>query len=117
MTNDNHHGVRLRTRPIARVLGALVAALVLAVLSTGCGAAEYLPAASAKNLPAVLASVTVLSDAAMANETAAGLRSSAVIEGAVGHARVLLWDELKAPPLLAPANNATLTVSPGSPGK
>jgi hypothetical protein len=53
----------------------------------------------------------------MANETAAGLRSSAGIEGATGHARVLLWDELKAPPLLAPANNATLTVSPGSPGK
>ncbi len=116
MTNDNRAGVRLRARPVAWVFGMLVAALGLAILSTGCGATEYLPAASAKNLPAVLASVTVLSDAAMANETAAGLRSP-VMQGAVGHARVLLWDELKAPPLLAPANNATLTVTPGNLGK
>ena len=99
------------------MLGVLAVVLGLAVLATDCGAAEYLPTASAKNLPAVLASVTVLSDAAMANETAAGLRSSPGIEGATGHARVLLWDELKAPPLLAPPNNATLTVSPGIPGK
>ncbi len=97
------------------MLGALVAALGLAVLSTGCGAAEYLPAASAKNLPAVLASVTVLSDAAMANETAAGLRSSAGIEGATGHARVLLWDELKAPPLLAPAKQRDVDRQPRQP--
>src|SRR5487761_1143177 len=117
MTNDIHHGVRLRTRVTVRLLGVLAAALGMAALSAGCGAAEYLPTASAKNLPAVLASVTVLSDAAMANETAAGLRSSPGIEGATGHARVLLWDELKAPPLLAPLNNATLTVSPGIPGK
>ena len=117
MTNDNHRGVRLRPRSIAGVLGVLAVVLGLAVLATDCGAAEYLPTASAKNLPAVLASVTVLSDAAMANETAAGLRSSPGIEGATGHARVLLWDELKAPPLLAPPNNATLTVSPGIPGK
>lgn len=117
MTNDNHCRVRLRPQLIGGVLGVLAVVLGLALLSPECGAAEYLPTASAKNLPAVLASVTVLSDAAMANETAAGLRSSPVIEGAVGHARVLLWDELKAPPLLAPANNATLTVSPGNPGK
>jgi hypothetical protein len=116
MTNGNHHRARLRTWPIAGGLGVLVVVLWLAVLSTECGAAEYLPSASVKSLPAVLASVTVLSDAAMANETAAGLRSPAVID-ATGHARVLLWDELKVPPQLAPANNATLTVTPGNPGK
>ncbi len=105
---------------MARALGRLAAVLGLAlgsaVVSTGCSAAEYLPTASAKNLTAMLASVTVLSNAAMANETAAGLRSSAVIQGATGHTRVTLWDELKAPPLLAPANNVTLTVTPGNPG-
>ncbi len=116
MTNHKPHGGRLRTRTAARALGMLAWSLALAMLSTSCGAAEYLPAASAKNLPAVLASVTVLSNAAMANETAAGLRSPAMI-GASGHARVLLWDELRAPPLHAPANNATLTVNPGGPGR
>ena len=55
-----------------------VVTLALAVggLSTGCAAAELGPARPA-GLPELLASVTILSDAAMANEKRPGCRSRA----------------------------------------
>lgn len=96
---------------MARALGALTLSICVGVLSTGCGAAELLRPASAADLPALLASVTVLSDAAMANEKGAGLQSPAILNDATGHARVTLWDELKAsPPQPTTAPNVTVTI-------
>lgn len=117
MTKDRFYSGRFRCRALAGVLAALAMALGLGSGAAGCAAAELLAPARPPNLPAVLASVTVLSDAAMANETGAGLRSSAVIDDATGHAKVMLWDELRGPPQIVPTNNATLTVTGGGPGK
>jgi hypothetical protein len=97
-----------RKRQGMALLGALALAVGVGVLSTGCGAAEILGPARPNGVPEVLASVTVLSDAAMANEKGAGLQSAAILNDTVGHGKVLLWDELKAPPQLAPATDTTI---------
>jgi hypothetical protein len=48
----------------------------------------------------------------MARQTGAGLRPPAVISNEPsGSARVLLWDELRLGPLLAPANSGVVTGS------
>jgi len=88
--------------------GALALALAVSVLSTGCGAAELLGPARPTALPEVLASVTILSDAAMANEKGAGMQPATILNDPTGHQKVLLWDELRASPQLAPATEPTI---------
>lgn len=83
------------------------------VLSAGCGAAELPGPAHAPQLSALLTSFAVLSDAAMANQTGTGLRPPAIIGGATGHARVLLWDEMRPPPQLPPPASGTVTTTIG----
>jgi hypothetical protein len=65
----------------------------------------------------VLASVTILSESAMARESAAGVQAGPVISEQNGHAKVLLWDELRAPPELPSGTNGTVTLTTGGPGK
>jgi hypothetical protein len=67
-------------------------------------------------VPEVLASVTILSEAAMAHVSAAGVQSAPVISDQNGHARVLLWDELRAPPELPPGTNGAVTITTGGAG-
>lgn len=64
----------------------------------------------AAELPALLASSNVLSEAAMARQTGSGLRPPAIIGNEPSAApRVLLWDELRIGPLLAPPSNGVVT--------
>ncbi len=99
------------------LLAALALCLGIAVSPGFCRAAEPLAPARPGGLPEVLASVTILSEAAMARESAAGLQAAPVVGNQSGQARVLLWDELKAPPELPPGTNGTVTLSTGGAGK
>jgi hypothetical protein len=97
--------------------GALLALAVVAGLGNlpgVCRAAEQLGPARPGGLPEVLASVTILSEAAMARESAAGVQPAPVISDQGGHARVMLWDELRTPPELPPGSNGTVTLSTGA---
>lgn len=87
---------------------ALSLALAVAGLSTGCRAGEAPGPKQPAGIPEMLASVTILSDVAMANEKGAGLQLPAILNDPTGRQRVLLWDELRAPPQqLAPATEPT----------
>ncbi len=89
---------------------ALSLALAVAGLSTGCRAGEAPGPKQPAGVPEMLASVTILSDAAMANEKGAGLQLPAILNDPTGRQRVLLWDELRAPPQqLAPATEPNVS--------
>jgi hypothetical protein len=90
-------------------LGALILAIAVSLWSTGGGAAELLGPARPAGLPELLASVTILSDAAMANEKGTGLHAPTILDDPTGHQKVMLWDELKTVPQLAPATDPTVS--------
>ena len=73
---------------MARALGALTLASAAAFCRQAAARPNCCGLRARPNLPALLASVTVLSDAAMANEKGAGLQSPAILNDATGHARV-----------------------------
>lgn len=104
---------RLRGRRAARLLAAAAIALSIFSLPGSSPAAEPLAAARPAELPEILANATVLSEAAMSKENAAGLQPAQIIGQDTGHAHVMLWDELKAPPELLPGANGTVTLSTG----
>jgi hypothetical protein len=107
---------RFRREGTRILLGAFAVVLGLSGAPGVCFAAEPLGPARLGGLPEVLASVTILSDTAMARESAAGVQAAPVISDQGGHARVMLWDELKAPPELPPGTNGTVTLTTGSAG-
>ncbi|HUC10498.1 MAG TPA: hypothetical protein VL985_08735 [Stellaceae bacterium] len=82
-----------------------------------CPAAEPLLPAQPGGVPEFLASVTVLSEAAMARESAGGVQPAPIVGDQTGHARVMLWDELKASPELPPGTNGSVTLTTGGGGK
>jgi hypothetical protein len=102
---------RLRGRRAARLLAAAAIAVSIFSLPGSSPAAEPLAAARPAELPEILANATVLSEAAMSKESAAGLQPAQVIGQDTGHTHVMLWDELKAPPELLPGANGTVTLS------
>jgi hypothetical protein len=104
---------RLRGRRTARLLAAAAITLSLFSLPDSSFAAEPLAAARPAELPEILANATVLSEAAMSKENATGLQPAQVLGQDTGRARVMLWDELKAPPELPPGTNGTVTLSIG----
>ena len=88
-----------RVKSGAAVIGRVLAlALAIGGLSTTGRAAEPLGTAQPGGVPDMLASVTILSDAAMAKEKGAGLQLPQILNDPTGRQRVLLWDELRAPP-------------------
>lgn len=100
------------------LLAALVFALAGAILPAAGRAADPIGPARPGELPQLLASVTILSEAAMARETGAGIQPTPLINNPSGHSRVLLWDEMRAPPDLPPgATSGTVTLSTGGVGK
>jgi hypothetical protein len=99
-----------------RALFALAVIVGLGGLPGVCPAAEKLGPARPGGLPEVLASVTILSETAMARESAGALQPAPVISDQGGHARVMLWDELRAPPESPPGANGTVTVTTGGVG-
>jgi hypothetical protein len=101
----------------ATLLAVLVVCLGIGVSSGACRAAEPLGPARPNGLPEVLASVTILSEAAMAQESAAGVQAAPMVGNQSGQAKVLLWDELKSPPQLPTEPSGTVTLSTVSPGK
>lgn len=100
-------GPRGRKRP---VLGwVLMAALALGGLSESCRAAELPGPPRPAGLFELLASVTTLSDAAMADEKATGLHPPVILNDPTGRQRVQLWDEFNtSPQQLAPATTPTI---------
>ncbi len=99
----------------ARFVAAM--AVGIAGLSGPCGAAELLPPARPGAVTEMLASVTVLSEAAMAKEAATGVAPAQIIGEQTGRGKVMLWDELRAPPELPPGTNGTVTLTIGGGGK
>lgn len=103
-------GIGCRRRRVAIALAAI--ALFGSVGQTGCLAAEAPGRGAAPKLPPTLASVFVLSDSAMARESATSLRPPAVISrGIEGHPTVTLWDELHAPPQISNGAGGNVTLS------
>lgn len=100
-------------RRAGRLLAASAMALSMFSLPGPSLAAEPLGPTRPGDLPGILASATVLSEAAMSEENATGLQPAQIIGQDAGHARVMLWDELKAPPELPPGANGTVTLSTG----
>jgi hypothetical protein len=103
---------KIRPRTWKRLMlgSALTLALAVGGLSRECRAAEPLGPARPAGLPELLASVTILSDAAMAKEQGTGLQIPAILNDPSGRQRVLLWDELRASPQqLAPATDPTVS--------
>jgi hypothetical protein len=104
------------SRPIGCAVGALTVALGLSFISADCRAAGPSNRTRVIELPALLASSNVLPEAAMARQTGTGLRPPAIIANEpTSSPRVLLWDELRLGPLMAPANSGLVTS--GTPGK
>jgi hypothetical protein len=94
---------------IGRVLAV---ALAIGGLSAGCRAGEPVGSAQPNGVPEMLASVTILSDAAMAREKGAGLQLPQILNDPTGRQRVLLWDELRTPPQqLAPSNDPSVNTN------
>ncbi len=91
---------------------------IMALIGLGlCGYAPSVEAALAPDAPIVLAHVVLLSDAAMAKQTGAGLQAAPVTRGPVGHSSVILWDEFKPAQPANPQGNTTISVTIGLPGK
>lgn len=108
--SENAGPICRRARRLPAIGWVLSLALALSGLSTVGHAAETLGPAHAAAVPEMLASVTILSDAAMAKEKGAGLQLPSILNDPTGRQRVLLWDELKAPPQqLAPATEPNVT--------
>jgi hypothetical protein len=89
---------------------ALTLALWVCVFSAGCRAAGPSSPTHSPDLPALLASSKAISEATMAKQTGAGLRPPSIIANEpIGSPRVLLWDELRIGPLLAPVTGGMVT--------
>lgn len=109
-------GLRIGPAAIGQILtltialgGLSVGGLAVGGLSGSCRAAEPLAPAQPAGVPEMLASVTILSDAAMAREKGTGLQLPQILNDPTGRQRVLLWDELRAPPQqLAPTNDPSI---------
>jgi hypothetical protein len=91
-------------------------AFVIAGLHSPCSAADQPEAQWPGGLPEVLASITVLSEAAMVNETAARVQAAPIVRDQSGLPHILLWDELRVPQLPSGANGA-VTLNTGSSDK
>jgi hypothetical protein len=98
------------TRCLA-LLGAITVTISLGALPLSGRAAELLPPASRAGGPAVLASVTVLSEAAMARESAAGVQPAQILGNQAAQPRVMLWDEMRTPPELPLGTNGTVSLT------
>ena len=104
---------KLRRNGTVGVLAAIAIGFGIAGLSGFCGAAELLPPARQGAVSGVLASVTVLSEAAMSKEAATGSAPAQIIGDQTGHGKIILWDEMRSPPELPPGTNGTVTLTIG----
>jgi hypothetical protein len=110
MNENEDKKVQVRRRIMGCAFGAVTLALGVCVLSAGCSAAGPSGPTRVSELPALLASSNALSEAAMARQTGTGLRPPAIITNEPsGSPKVLLWDELRIGPLIAPATNGIVT--------
>jgi hypothetical protein len=109
MSEGRVRKVLVRQRSINHALAIVTLAVGICLLS--CDGRAAGPARSARSLEvgALLASSDALSDAAMAQQSGTGLRpSTAAPNEQIGAPRVLLWDELKLPPM-APITSGMTT--------
>lgn len=114
MTENAEGSVRGRSHILGLVFGVLPLALGICVLSANCRAAGPSGPTRVPEIPAMLASSNVLSEAAMARQTGTGLRPPAIITNEpTGSPRVLLWDELRISPLMAPVTGGVVTGGAG----
>jgi|SRR5271166_1880855 len=113
MRERERGSARIGTRPIGSVLAAVTLALGVEGLPLDCCAAGPPGAGLGSELRALLASSSVLSDAAMARQAGTGLRPAEIVDQVAGPPRVLLWDELKPSPQLPPPAVGIVTIGPG----
>jgi hypothetical protein len=116
MTRHQQRNDRVGRRMTKCALGALGVLIEVWAFSAGCRAAGPSSGPSrVADLPALLTSANVLSEAAMARQIGTGLRPPSLLSEPSAAPRVLLWDELKIVPLMAPPNNGMTTT--GGAGK
>ena len=94
---------------------AVVAALGLTLGVCYAGGVEGM-AGDHHGLRATLANVTVLSDAAMSQETGGRLQNPTVGKDGIGRQPVLLWDEMRPKVPAAPASGSGVTITVNGPG-
>lgn len=93
---------RMRIRRWLAPGWALGLALAIGWPATSSRAADLLGPLNRPGVPELLASVSNLSDAAMADEKATGTQPPALLNDPTGRQRVLLWDEYHVSPQLGP---------------
>ena len=96
----------------ARLIGLLCASALtfeIGLGSVACRAAELPEPALAPGIRATLASVVLLSDAAMAKQKGAGMPAPSIANDSIRLPRIMLWDELKTGPQIAPSISGTAT--------
>ena len=115
MTRHQQRSDRVGQRMANCAFGALGVAIELWAFSAGCRAAGPSSGPTrVPDLPALLTSANVLSEAAMARQIGTGLRPPSLLTEPSASPRVLLWDELKTVPLMAPSNSGMTTTGGGS---
>jgi hypothetical protein len=85
------------------IFAALVLAIGVCLLSAECSASERTGSVPGRDIGTLLAacSENIVSESAMAQQTGAGLRPPSLIDNATnGGPKVMLWDEMKASPML-----------------
>lgn len=107
--------VKARAGRVAAGALAIVAALGLTLSVCRAGGSESMVGGH-HALRATLANVTVLSDAAMSQETGGRLQSPTVGKDGIGRQPVLLWDEMRPKVPTAPASGSGVTITVNGPG-
>ena len=115
MTREQQRKDRVGRRTAKCAFGALGVVLEVWALAAGCRAAGMSGPTRAPDVPALLTSANALSEAAMARQIGTGLRPPSLLSEPSAAPRVLLWDELKIGPLMAPPNSGMTTT--GGAGK
>lgn len=110
MREGSARDVPVRRRPLSYALASFTVALGLSVVSGHALAAGSAGPTRSLEVGASLASSDVLSDTAMAQQTGTGLRPPAIVPNEQsGAPRVLLWDELRIAPMMAPVTSGMTT--------
>lgn len=112
MTDGHETTLRVGPRHVRYAVGGLILALGACVLSAECLAAGPSGPTAVPELRTLLATNSnVLSETAMARQKGSGLlRPPTIIPNeSSGVPRVLLWDELRIAPLIAPAPDGIVT--------
>jgi hypothetical protein len=114
MIDDEEGNRRARVTGMRSIFAALALAIGVCLLSAPSRASERPLSGPGRDLGALLAAASenIVSESAMAQQTGAGLHPPGIDANEANSApKVMLWDEIKASPILNPAQDGVVTGS------